>query len=402
MLRRQFLAIAALVQLSPVSAEEGFKPMFNGTDLSGWVPCNVAADTFFVKDGMIVTTGTPIGFMRTERMYENFIIELDWQHMKEAGNSGLFIWGEGLPAPGVPYARGIEVQILDLGYAKNDGNNHWFTTHGDIFPIWGATMTPTGKVAAQGVRSFPAKELTLPSPQWNHYRVECNNGEIKLSVNGELVTTGKDCIPKRGFICLESEGSEAHFKNIRIKELPSTGATAKDTARGYEGFAQLFNGKDMGDWKSPADAAKAWTSDGVVFTAAGGEAMAGKNLSSGKDFGDFTLCVDWRITDKSAAGVENAGILLRGLASGRIQMGSGEKGSGGLESTAPAEKADLASGQWNRFFITVKDKKVTVELNEKIVVEGTEIADLPERGPIVLQHPGAGVEFRNLFVKELK
>ena len=401
MSRVQFLAIAALLQISAAPAEDGFKPMFNGTDLSGWVPCNVAADTFFVKDGMIVTSGTPIGFMRTERMYENFIIELDWQHMKDAGNSGLFIWGEGLPAPGVPYARGIEVQILDLGYAKNDGNNKWFTTHGDIFPIWGATMTPTGKVASQGVRSFPVKELTLPSPQWNHYRVECNNGEIKLSVNGELVTTGKDCNPKKGFICLESEGSECRFKNVRIKELPSTGATPKETARGYEGFVPLFNGKDMGDWNAPADAT-AWSSDGVVFSALSGEAFAGKNLSSGQSFGDFTLCLDWRVTDKSAASGENAGILLRGLSAGRIGIGNGETGSGSLEGKAAGQKADLAAGQWNRFFVTVKGKKVSVELNGKTVIEEVEIDSLPERGPIVLQHPGTGVEFRNLFVKELK
>lgn len=399
MSRPQFLAILALVQFSAAAAEEGFKPMFNGSDLSGWVPCNVAADTFSVKDGMVVTSGTPIGFMRTERMYENFVIELDWRHLKDAGNSGLFIWGEGLPAPGVPYARGIEVQILDLGYAKNKGANEWFTTHGDIFPIWGATMTPTGKVAAQGVRSFPVKELTLPSPQWNHYRVECNNGEIKLSVNGELVTTGKDCNPKKGFICLESEGSECHFKNVRIKELPSTGATAKETARAYEGFVPLFNGKDMKGWKTD-DEGKSWTSDGVVFKAVAGEASVGKNLASERDFGDFTVCVDWRLADKSAA-VSQAGVLLRGLPGGRIAIGNPEQGSGGLEDKPAGQKADLASGQWNRFFITVKGKKVTVELNEKIVLEEAQITDLPERGPIILQNPGGGVEFRNLFVKEL-
>src|SRR5690349_20900 len=88
--------------------EEGFRPMFNGKDLSGWRPVNVAADTFRWENGMVITTGVPTGFMATDKMYENFIVELDWQHMKEGGNSGIFIWGEGLPAPGGPYARGIE------------------------------------------------------------------------------------------------------------------------------------------------------------------------------------------------------------------------------------------------------------------------------------------------------
>ncbi|WP_367873627.1 DUF1080 domain-containing protein [Luteolibacter sp. Populi] len=394
----KLLSLLAFLPLSLLAEEEGFKPLFNGTDLSGWVPCNVAADTFSVKDGMIVTNGMPIGFMRTEKMYENFIIELDWQHMKDAGNSGVFIWGEGLPAPGVPYARGIEVQILDLGYAKNKGANEWFTTHGDIFPIWGATMTPTGKVAKSGVRSFPSKELTLPSPQWNHYRVECNNGEIKLSVNGELVTTGKDSNPKKGFLCLESEGSECHFKNVRIKELPSTGATEAQTARGYEGFAQLFNGKDMGGWKPAAEGA--WTSDGVAFRAVPGAQFAGKNLTSEKEYGDFTLCVDWCVKDKTA--IEGAGIVLRGLPGALVGIYNGEIGSGAVGGTAPALKADLEIGKWNRFFITVKGKRVTVELNEKVVAKDVELEGLPARGSIVLTHPGTGVEFQNVFLKEEK
>ena len=355
--------------------------MFNGKDLSGWVPRNVAADTFSVKDGMIVTTGQPIGFLSTERMYENFIMELDWQHMKEAGNSGVFIWGEGLPAPGVPYARGIEVQILDLGYAKNKGVNEWFTTHGDIFPIWGATMTPTGKLAKSGVRSFPVKELTLPSPQWNHYRIECNHGEIKLSVNGELVTTGKDCNPRKGFLCLESEGSEAHFKNIRIKELPSTGATEAQTARGYEGFKQLFDGKGMAGWQTQGDA---WSTDGVTFRAAAGDSNKGKDLRSSSEYGDFVLCVDWCLKDKAASA---GGISLRGLPAALVGIGTGGQGSGGIGGQKPGAK--------------VKGKRVTVELNEKTVLADVELPDLPARGPIVLKHEGSAVEYPNLFVKEL-
>ena len=371
------LAFAAGVPIA-IAEEEGFKPLFNGKDLSGWVPCNVAEDTFSVRDGMIVTTGLPIGVMRSEKMYENFILELDWRHMKDAGNSGIFIWGEGLPAPGVPYARGIEVQILDLGYAKNKGANEWFTTHGDIFPIWGATMTPTGKVAKSGVRSFPVKELTLPSPQWNHYRVECNDGEIKLSVNGELVTTGKDCNPRKGFLCLESEGSECHFKNIRIKELPSTGATEAQTARSYEGFKALFNGKDMGGWSSSTPSA--WSSDGVNFTAAAGDEFRGSKLVSEKDYGDCVLCIDWRVKDPTASA--DPVVRVRNLP---VTPGG----------------AAAPGGEWNRFFITLKGKSASVELNGKQVSKGVDLTGFPERGPVELENSGNGIEFRNVFVKEL-
>src|SRR5215216_85492 len=90
-----FLFSLAASRFLAAQEEEGFVPMFNGKDLSGWRPVNVAADTFRWENGMVITTGVPTGFMGTEKMYENFIVELDWQHMKEGGNSGIFIWGEG-------------------------------------------------------------------------------------------------------------------------------------------------------------------------------------------------------------------------------------------------------------------------------------------------------------------
>src|SRR5271155_674417 len=75
---------------------DGFVPMFNGKDLTGWVNVNCAPETFFVKDDMIITTGKPIGYLRTERQYENFIAEFDWMHIPPkpgaVGNSGFFVW----------------------------------------------------------------------------------------------------------------------------------------------------------------------------------------------------------------------------------------------------------------------------------------------------------------------
>ena len=118
------------------AGDEVLKPVFNGKDLTGWVNANCASQTFFVRDGMIVTTGLPMGFLRSEKQFENFILELEWKHLKEKGNSGLFIWADPLPAPGSPFARGIEVQILD------GRNTEDYTSHGDLFSIQGATCKP--------------------------------------------------------------------------------------------------------------------------------------------------------------------------------------------------------------------------------------------------------------------
>ena len=130
--------------------DDGFVPLFNGRDLTGWVNANCAPETWSVREGMIHCTGRPTGALRTTRQYENFILEVEWRHLSKGGNSGVFIWGTPIAAPAVPFLRGIEVQVLDHGYAeqyeKQTGKKpDWFTTHGDVFPIHGATMKPFGR-----------------------------------------------------------------------------------------------------------------------------------------------------------------------------------------------------------------------------------------------------------------
>src|ERR1044071_8725235 len=90
--------LLALAVVVPAPTEEkkddGFVPMFNGKDLTGWVNVNCAPGTFYVKDGQIITTGKPTGYLRTEKQYENFIAEFDWMHVPPkpgaVGNSGFF------------------------------------------------------------------------------------------------------------------------------------------------------------------------------------------------------------------------------------------------------------------------------------------------------------------------
>jgi len=133
------LLIAAEDKEKPTAKDDGFVPLFDGKTLRGWVPVNVAPDTFYVKDGMLVTTGVPTGFLRTEKRYENFILECEYMHMKPKGNSGIFVWADPLPAVGSPFTRAIEVQVLDGLETPN------YTSHGDVFAIWGATWRSTAR-----------------------------------------------------------------------------------------------------------------------------------------------------------------------------------------------------------------------------------------------------------------
>lgn len=241
-----------------VGKNEGFAPMFNGTDLSGWKRINTHPSTWKFEDGVLKCTGKPIGELRTERMYQNFIMELEWRHLVPKGNAGIFVWADDITARGVPFHRGIEVQVLENDY----GNTRSHTTHGDIFPIHGATMTPIN--GRGGSRAFPTESLSNPAPEWNHYRIVCNDGEIALAVNGKIVTRGTACSPKKGYICIESEGGVVEYRNVRIKELPNTPIAETDIANADRDIQCLYLGIDLEGWNAQPQAA--WKSQDWVLT----------------------------------------------------------------------------------------------------------------------------------------
>ena len=184
--------------LGSARGDEAWTPLFNGRDLTGWARVNCAPETFTVRDNMIITTGKPTGVLRTDKMYENFVLEIEWKHLHEGGNSGLFIWSDAMTAPGQPFTRAQEVQILD------GRNSDTYTSHGDVFAIHGAVMTPDRPHPKGAMRCLPSERRAKPAGEWNHYRVECNDGVLKLAVNGKVVSGGSRCSPRKGYICLEA------------------------------------------------------------------------------------------------------------------------------------------------------------------------------------------------------
>lgn len=224
------------------TSEEGWRPLFNEKNLDGWVLVNTPPDTWKVEDKMLICSGKPIGELRTDRMYQNFILEVEWRHMVPKGNAGIFVWADDITSKGVPFHRSIEVQVLENAY----GNTQSHTTHGDIFPIHGATMKPIN--GRGGSRAFPTEERSRPSPEWNHYRIHCQDGRIALSVNGKQVTEGQECNPRKGYICIESEGGVVHYRNLRIRELPDTPVDPAMVAQDNRGFRSIYSGLDLRGW----------------------------------------------------------------------------------------------------------------------------------------------------------
>lgn len=410
--------------------------LFNGRDLSGWVNVNCAPNTFTVRDGMIISTGIPTGVMRTDRQYENFELELEWRHLQPKGNAGLFVWSHPVTAQGQPFTRSIEVQVLD------GRNSETYTSHGDIFAIHGARLNPDRPHPNRAMRCLPSEWRAKPSPEWNHYQLVCSNGVIKLAVNGKVVSGGSDCSPRKGYICLEAEGSEAHFRNIRLRELPSTQPSAQDIAPLDEGFKSIYTGIDLRGWKQEDGHRGHWQAKDWILDYDGRSEAQDKHLWTEQSYGDFILICDWRWSSKGEKALRpvilpngeyatdgegkqkqvevkdagDSGIYLRGNDKSQVNIWCWPSGSGEVygyrtdpampaavrASVTPKVNADKPIGEWNRFVITMIGDRLTVELNDQIVIEKAQLPGVPRSGPIALQHHDHAIQFANIYVKELQ
>jgi hypothetical protein len=415
--------------LSPwSSAADAPIELFNGKDLSGWVNVNCAPDTFAVRDGMIVTTGKPRGMLRTDKMYENYVLDLDWKHIAVKGNSGLFVHADALPQVGAPYPYAVEVQVMD-------------GDHGSMFGIRG--MTTTAVTKPMGRRATPTEKRAKPAGEWNHYQLVSQDGTLELAVNGAVVTKLKDCSHVKGYIALEAELGECHFRNIRLTPRPSSNPPADKVGQTDLGMTSLFDGLTFNGWKFKDGFKGHWVAkDGIIVYDGKATGAGGKDLWTEKEYGDFELIADWRLsmtpkmkghpivlpngdfdldengkrktTPKLDAG--DTGIYLRGSTKAQLNIWSQDLGSGEINgyrtdkkqpadvrlACIPLKKADKKFGEWNRFFATVRGERVTVMLNGEKVIDNARLPGMPAKGPIGLQHHGDPGEFRNLYIKDLK
>jgi hypothetical protein len=213
---------------------------------------------------------------------------------------------------------------------------------------------------------------------------------------------------------------------------------AADLAQPPPGFTALFNGRDLTGWRGgdtfdhrqwlamPEVERKAkaedWTADmRKHWRAQDGELIndgAGRYATTDKEYGDFELLVDYRTVPKA-----DSGIYLRGCPQVQIwdftekekfSIGA-DKGSGGLWNNSPGAAgkdplvlADKPFGQWNRFRILMVGARVSVWLNDQLVVDHALMENyydrktpVPARGPIELQTHGGEIRWRNVFLREI-
>ena len=216
--------MSAQESLFSFGEEIGLQKIISGENMEGvpihWIQVNTEAGTWKVKGNEIICSGHPIGVIRSEKRYENFLLHIEWKHMEPGGNSGTFVWSDAEPGDNL-LPNGVEVQMLELDWVNlntRDGKTPPLAyVHGEIFGVGGIETVPDNP---RGRRSKSVENRCKGRGEWNTYEVVCIDGTIKLSVNGKFVNGISKATKKVGFICLESEGAEIHFRNIRIIQLP--------------------------------------------------------------------------------------------------------------------------------------------------------------------------------------
>lgn len=249
-------------------------------------------------------------------------------------------------------------------------------------------------------------------------------------------------------IALPSANSKEGLNGVLVKEILTQAAGKlkgqqseynKDLINKYltdmpagESFKSMFNGKDLSGWHGlvenpvarakmkPAELAKKqieadkkvtgnWSvKDGCIWFNGSGD-----NLCSIKEYSDFEMLVDWKITKKG-----DSGIYLRGSPqvqiwdTSRTEVGA-QVGSGGLynnqtNTSKPLRVADNPVGEWNSFRIVMIGEKVSVWLNGELVVDNVTLENYWDReipifpsGPIELQAHGTDLAFRDIYIREI-
>jgi hypothetical protein len=178
---------------------DGFVPLFSGSGLTGWEyvrdPIGWSA-----KDGVVACSGEGRGWLRTVRMYRDFVLRLEYA-IGEGGNSGIFLRSllEGRPA-----YNGMEMQILD-----DHGTPPTVSSTGAIYDA----VAPT---------SNPAR----PAGEWNDVEITCARTRVAIVLNGERIIdvdlSADEALrgrPREGYIGLQNHHSPVRFRNVSIKEL---------------------------------------------------------------------------------------------------------------------------------------------------------------------------------------
>jgi HEAT repeat protein len=410
--------------LAGMPADEGFKPMFNGKDLTGWqglVETPVArakmskvelerkqaeANVIFpanwsVKDGCIWFNGSGNNLCSVKE-YGDFEMLVDWK-ISRAGDSGIYLRGS------------PQVQI-------------WDTSRVQV----GAQVGSGGLYNNQKNPSKPLKVADNPVGDWNTFRIIMIGEKVSVWLNGELVVDNvtmenywdrKIPIFPKGPIELQAHGTDLAFRDIYVRDISEKeyNLTAEEKA---EGFAALYNGRNLDNWVGNKESYIAEDGMIVVKPSEG----SGGNLYTEKEYADFIFRFEFQLTPAA-----NNGLGIRAPLTGDAAYAGMElqilddtapvyanlqpyQYHGSVYGVIPARRGFLKPvGEWNYEEVQIQGTRITITLNGTVIVDG-DIAGPRDTGTLDKNdHPGlknatghigflghgSELKFRNIRIKDL-
>jgi len=427
--------------------------LFDGKTLNGWKQLGGKA-TYEVKDGAIVGTTvakTPNSFLATEKIYGDFILELELK-VDSKMNSGVQFRSNSNPEylNGTVHGYQCEIDPSDRGWS------------GGIYDESRRGWLYTTEIHPEAKKAFKRDE-------WNKYRIEAIGNIIRTWINGQPVSYLVDDMTATGFIALQvhaiyasmTPGMQVMWKNIRIqtgkdiKPTPVDGTTpvenyTQNTLSPEEeamGYKLLFNGKDLNNWRSAFKETappSVWTVENGVLhvnSSGGAESTNGGDILSRETFKAFELDFDFKLTEGANSGVKY--FVNETYQSGKSAIGleyqvlddekhpdaklgtEGNRTMASLYDLIPSIKIEKRFqkkiGEWNKGRVIVyPNNHVEHWLNGfkvleyerggpayKVLVAHSKHKVWPgfgmmERGPILLQEHGDSVYYQNIKIREIK
>lgn len=203
------------------------KSLFDGKSLKGWhvdVPAkdkdpNIAP-SFVVRNGLLVSMGEPRGHLITDKVYENYRLEVEYRFAGKPGNCGVLVHASTPRALYQMFPKSIEVQMQHL-----DAGDFWCIQEDISVPNMEERRGDKTKWGVSEGKGRRIKNLTddseKPLGEWNTMVIECHKNSIKVWVNGILVNEGTNCTADHGQIALQAEGAEVEFRKLVLKKLKS-------------------------------------------------------------------------------------------------------------------------------------------------------------------------------------
>ena len=425
------------------------KALFNGQDLSGWTQMGGEAN-YAVEDGIIVgktVSGTPNSFLTTDKMYDDFILELDYK-VDSSMNSGIQIRSNSIASYQNGRVHGYQIEIDPSERA------------------WSAGIYDEGRRGwLVDLDNNSKAQKAFKQGEWNHYRIEAIGDTIKTWINGVPASFLIDDKTASGFIALQvhsiakddEPGKTIMWKDIRIQTdslehysqkmqiAPVTTKNTLTTSEEKDGWKMLWDGKTTEGWRGarledfPQQGWEIKNGILTVLASGGAESAAGGDIVTEKLYGDFELKADFKITEGANSGIKyyvdtdinkgpgsSIGLEYQILDDDKhpdAKLGNHE-GSRTVASLYDLIKADPDKpihpvGAWNTARIISKNNHVEHWLNGTKVLEyerGSEdfrklvseskyakwdrFGEL-EEGRILLQDHGNRVSFKNIKIKTL-